>query len=192
MTPRYVGNTPREWSNDMQTALGPGAAPGQRRAAADRALRVAQTLNWQDHRLGFAHYVMGRLVLAQDPGAAVRHFQIADSIFAQRPEYDMYRAVVAAQLGAHLVAQGRGPEAVEMIGQHLPTVIRHENAALTATLNMLRAEALDLSGRGVEAQAVRLDRLGWARYGFGAEGAILARLREISALSPLNRRNGRI
>jgi len=71
-------------------------------------------------------------------------------------------------------------------------VIRHENAALVATLNMLRAEALELSGRGVEAQAVRLDSLGWARYGFGADGVIRAKLREISALSPLNRRNGRI
>lgn len=192
MAPSFTGQTVRAWTADMQTALGPGAAPGARRAAGERALRVAQTMNWRDHRLGFAHYVMGRLVLPVDPGAAVGHFQAADQIFAQRPEYAMYRAVVGAQLGAHLVAQGRGPEAVDLIGVHLPVVIRHENAALVATLTMLRAEALDLSGRGVEAQAVRLDSLGWARYGFGEDGAVRAKLREISALNPLNRRNGRL
>ncbi|OZB19579.1 MAG: ATP-dependent transcriptional regulator [Rhodobacterales bacterium 34-62-10] len=190
--PRYDGDTPREWSAAMETALGVGAAPGARRNAAARTLSIAQTLGWQDHRLGFAHYVMGRLSLPVDPAEAVAHFQTADRIFAQRPEYRLHRAMVASQLTAYLVAQGRGPEAVDMVGVHLPVVIRHENAALVATLNMLRAEALELSGRGVEAQAVRLDSLGWARYGFGADWAIRAKLREISALNPLNRRNGRI
>ena len=173
----------------MQTALGVGAPPGARRTAATRTLEIARTLGWQDHRLGFAHYILGRLVLPVDPAEAVAHFQTADRIFAQRPEYALHRAMVASQLAAYMVAQGRGPEAVDMIGLHLPVVISHENAALVATLNMLRAEALELAGRGVEAQAVRLDSLGWARYGYGA---IRAKLREISALNPLNRRNGRI
>ncbi|HEY9019328.1 DUF2927 domain-containing protein [Seohaeicola sp. SP36] len=190
--PRYDGQTPREWIAAMQTALGVGAPPGARRTAATRTLEIARTLGWQDHRLGFAHYILGRLVLPVDPAEAVAHFQTADRIFAQRPEYALHRAMVASQLAAYMVAQGRGPEAVDMIGLHLPVVISHENAALVATLNMLRAEALELAGRGVEAQAVRLDSLGWARYGFGADGAIRAKLREISALNPLNRRNGRI
>ena len=192
MAPRYDGQTPREWVDAMQTALGVGAAPGARRSAAMQTLSIARTLGWQDHRLGFAHYILGRLILPVDPAEAVAQFQAADRVFAQRPEYALHRAMVAAQLSAYLVAQGRGPEAVDMIGVHLPVVIRHENAALVATLNMLRAEALELSGRGVEAQAVRLDSLGWARYGFGADGAIRAKLREIISLSPLNRRNGRI
>ena len=192
IAPRYDGQTPREWVDAMQTALGVGAAPGARRSAAMQTLSIARTLGWQDHRLGFAHYILGRLILPVDPAEAVAQFQAADRVFAQRPEYGLHRAMVAAQLSAYLVAQGRGPEAVDMIGVHLPVVIRHENAALVATLNMLRAEALELSGRGVEAQAVRLDSLGWARYGFGADGAIRAKLREISSLSPLNRRNGRI
>jgi hypothetical protein len=192
IAPRYDGQTPREWVDAMQTALGVGAAPGARRSAAMQTLSIARTLGWQDHRLGFAHYILGRLILPVDPAEAVAQFQAADRVFAQRPEYGLHRAMVAAQLSAYLVAQGRGPEAVDMIGLHLPVVIRHENAALVATLNMLRAEALELSGRGVEAQAVRLDSLGWARYGFGADGVIRTKLREISALSPLNRRNGRI
>ena len=190
--PRRTTTTPRDWSEAMQTALGPGAASPARRAAASRALDIARTLRWDDHRLGFAHYAMGRLILPVQPTQAIAHFQAADSVFAQRPEYALHRAMVAAQLGAHMVVQGQGAEAFDMIGLHLPVVIQHENAALVATLSMLRAEALELSGRGVEAQAVRLDSLGWARYGFGADWAIRAKLREISALNPLNRRNGRI
>ncbi len=192
VAPRRAASTPRDWKTAMETALGPQATITERRSAAARALDIARIMGWQDHRLGFAHYITGRLNLPLDPAAAIAHFQTADSLFAQRPEYAMYRANVAAQLAAHLVAQGRGAEAVTMIGDHLPVVARHENAALMATLSMLRAEALDVAGRGVEAQAVRLDSLGWARYGFGADGAIRAKLREISALNPLNRRNGRI
>ncbi|WP_300314288.1 hypothetical protein [uncultured Psychrobacter sp.] len=49
----------------------------------------------------------------------------------------------------------------------------------------LRAEALDLTGRVSEAREVRMDSLGWARYGFGADWAVRAKLREIAALNPL-------
>jgi hypothetical protein len=125
LSPRYDGNTPREWTVAMETALGVGAAPGARRTAAARTLSIAQSLGWQDHRLGFAHYVMGRLSLPVDPAEAVAHFQTADQIFARRPEYQLHRAMVASQLTAYLVAQGRGPEAVDMAGVHLPVVIRH-------------------------------------------------------------------
>ena len=55
---------------------------------------------------------------------------------------------------------------------------------------MLRAEALELNGRSAEARAVRLDSLGWARYGYGADWAVRARLHEITALSPLRATNG--
>ena len=45
---------------------------------------------------------------------------------------------------------------------------------------MLRAEALNMSGRASEARQVRMDSLGWARYGYGADWAVRAKLREIS------------
>jgi hypothetical protein len=52
---------------------------------------------------------------------------------------------------------------------------------------LLRAEALDLTGRSAEARTVRLDSLEWARYGFGPNRAVRAKLREISSLSPLKK-----
>ncbi|MGB7318215.1 MAG: ATP-dependent transcriptional regulator, partial [Planktotalea sp.] len=44
--------------------------------------------------------------------------------------------------------------------------------------------------RSSEARTIRMDSLGWARYGFGADWAVRAKLREISSLSPLKRGRG--
>ena len=52
---------------------------------------------------------------------------------------------------------------------------------------MVKAEALDVLGRGDEADEVRLDSLGWARYGFGSDAEVRARAREIAALAPQQR-----
>jgi hypothetical protein len=73
----------------------------------------------------------------------------------------------------------------------LPAATAAQNASLMATLLMMRAEALTLEGRATEAQAVRLDSLGWARYGFGDAGEIRARLVEIAAVTPENRDGAR-
>jgi hypothetical protein len=61
-----------------------------------------------------------------------------------------------------------------------PVAEAHGDAGLLGTLLLLRAEATD----GREAPALRLDGLGWARYGFGGAGAA-ARLAEVRALGPV-------
>ena len=49
---------------------------------------------------------------------------------------------------------------------------------------MMKAEALDLAGQFDAAAAVRLDSLGWARYGFGPDWAVRAKLQEVASLRP--------
>jgi hypothetical protein len=49
---------------------------------------------------------------------------------------------------------------------------------------MIKSEALQAAGRDEEARRVRLDSLGWGRYGFGSERNVRARLNEIKALAP--------
>ena len=182
--PRRLGATPRTWIVAIQTALGPGASMPERRAAAREALDIARTMGWTDHRLGFAHYAMGRLSQQFDDTAAQEHFVKADRHFRDAPGAELHRAYVASQLGAFALAQGRPQDALTLINPWLNTAARYENAALLATLLMLRAEALEMSGRFTEAQAVRLDSLGWARYGFGADWAVRAKLREVASLNP--------
>ncbi|MDZ7709662.1 MAG: DUF2927 domain-containing protein [Roseovarius sp.] len=190
IAPRFAGPTPRAWIEAIQTALGPGARAPARRAAALDAVRIAQAIGWTDHRRAFSHFALGRLAQASDPDFALEQFAIADKFYQTVPGTGLHRAYVAAQLASHDIAAGRGEEALARLGPQIAVAERFENAALIATLKMLQAEALDIEGRVAEAQAVRLDSLGWARYGYGADWAVQAKLREVGALSPLRGPNG--
>jgi hypothetical protein len=90
---------------------------------------------------------------------------------------------VASQLAAFALAEGLPEEALERTTAHLPAARAAQNAALLATLQLMQAEALDALGRPDEAAALRLDSLGWARYGFGSDRTVRVKLREISALN---------
>ena len=181
--------TPRAWIDAVQTALGPGAGPSERRRAAAKALSIAQNAGWSDHRLGFSHYAYGRLLQSYNAEAAQNHFLLADRALrlAGGPE-SPHRLYVATQLAAHAISAGRGQEALALVTPLLPVAARLENATLLSTLMLLRAEALELEGRPEDAAKQRLDSLGWARYGFGSDWAVRAKLREIAALSPLKGR----
>lgn len=182
---RRLPSTPRAWVDAVQTALGPGASPGERRAAATEALSIAATLGWTDHRRGFSHYAMGRILQGTSASAAQEQFLLAQRYFARAPDTELHRAYVASQLAAYALSAHHPEDALALIGPYLDTAARHENAALLATLMLLRAEALDASGRVSEARQVRLDSLGWARYGFGSDWAVRAKMREIASLNPL-------
>ncbi len=178
--------TPPAWSRAIEAALGPGSSATHRRSAAEDALRIAQEAGLQDHRLGFSHFALGRIIQGTDPARAEQQFKAAERIFEQIPGTEPHRALVAAQLAGYEIGRGDGARALSLVSPHLATAERFENAALLATLKMLLAEALDLQGRGSEAQAVRMDSQGWARYGFGSDWAVRARLQQASGLSPLN------
>ncbi|QIZ79659.1 DUF2927 domain-containing protein [Thalassovita gelatinovora] len=191
-SPRYLPATPRSWIDAIQAALGPGSNAVARRAAAQRALGIARAAGWTDHRRAFSHYALGRLTQNYDADMALSHFRTAQKFYDQQPGAKLHSAQVAQQLAAYAISEGRGQAALDIIDPHLNVAAQHENAALLSTLLLLRAEALDLLGRSTEARLVRLDSLGWARYGFGADWAVRAKLREIAALSPLKRRDGQI
>lgn len=192
ISPSYLRDTPREWIDAIQTALGPGATPAGRRSAAQRAVNIAREQGWTDHRRAFAHYALGRLTQSYDPNIALSHFVAANTYYTNRPSGALHRAQVVQQLAAYAINEGRGQDALDLLSPHLASATQHENASLLATLMLLQAEALDLLGRTTEARLVRLDSLGWARYGFGADWAVRAKLREITALNPLKRGNGQI
>ncbi|MFU1476752.1 DUF2927 domain-containing protein [Roseovarius sp. C7] len=182
---RAISSTPRAWIQAVQTALGPGASHGQRQRAAAQAVEIATAMGWTDHRRGFSHYAMGRIAQSTDPAAAQKHFAAADAYYRQSQATAPHRALTASQLAANAISQGRGDVALMLINPQIAVAERYENAALLATLMLLRAEALDLSGRSSEAKTVRLDSLGWARYGYGADWAVRAKMREVAALNPL-------
>ncbi|MEM6311989.1 MAG: DUF2927 domain-containing protein [Pseudomonadota bacterium] len=186
---RFARATPIEFSLAIQTALGPGATRSERAASAQRALGIAQAQGWQDNRRAFAHFAAGRLMQRDDPAQAKAHFEMANQFYSRTPNAGLHQAYVAAQLAAYALAEGDGASALRRINASLPATVGSENAALLATLLMMKAEALELTGQMTEARAIRLDSLGWARYGFGPDWAVRAKEREIAALNPLKGRS---
>lgn len=177
--------TPRAWIDAVQTALGPGTSPAGRRVAARQALAIAQSEGWRDHRLGFSHYALGRLMQSQDINAALTQFRAADRAYRSADGFGPHRAFVSTQLSAYAISAGQSREALNIIGPQLGVATQYENAALLSTLMLLQAEALDMEGKFDESANLRLDSLGWARYGFGPDWAVRAKLREIATLSPI-------
>lgn len=182
---RFATRTPKDWSRAVQTALGRSISVPARQTAANEAIRIATAMGWQDHRRAFAHYAMGRVMQSHDPEVAQKHYLLADSYYKRTPGTALHRAYVATQLSAYAISKGDGTTALRLIAPHLDTARRSENAALLSTLLLLRSEALELENRHAEARSVRLDSIGWARYGFGPDWAVRAKLREIASLNPL-------
>ncbi|WP_152467080.1 DUF2927 domain-containing protein [Sulfitobacter sp. THAF37] len=182
---RYATRTPEEWSRAIQTALGRQVSLKSRQNAAQKSIRIAAEMGWEDHRRAFAHYAMGRAIQSTDPELAQKHYLTADRYYALTPGTRLHRAYVATQLSAYAISTGDADRALRLIAPHIQTAEQSENAALLSTLLLLRAEALELQGRATEARGVRLDSVGWARYGFGPDWAVRAKLREIASLNPL-------
>ncbi|MCG7491937.1 DUF2927 domain-containing protein [Thalassobius sp. Cn5-15] len=185
-------DTPRNWIDAIHGALGPGISPTTRRDHAQRAVTIAAAEGWQDHRRAYAHYALARVTQYQDPDYSLSHYLAAQRYYAKTPDTGLHRAQVAQHLAAYALHNGQAQAALDLIDPHLSVVRQHENAALLSTLLLLRAEALDLKGLTAEARLVRLDSLGWARYGFGSDAAVRAKAQEIATLNPLNRGNGRL
>lgn len=180
--------TPRAWIDAMETALGPRNARAKRLDAAHQALGIAKAQGWTGSRLAFSHFAIGRLNLSTDGPAAVAAFTEAGRIYRSLHGGQIHAAHVDMQLAAYALSRGKADEALTLADRAIPVVTAGENAALLATLMLIKAEALDLLGRPDDARAVRLDSLGWARYGFGAESEVRDRMRDIAALPPVGLR----
>jgi len=179
-----VSATPQAWNQTIAQALGPRVPPAKRAKLAAEAVRIAQTQGWRDNRLAFSLFVQGRVTLGQEPQLAISSFVESGKLYRSLYGSSVQAAHVATQMAAFALSAGQYETAVKMIDEAIPAARGGENAALLATLLMIKAEAFDAMGRGDEARVVRLDALGWGRYGFGSDANVRARLSEISALTP--------
>lgn len=178
------GPTPRDWVETLETALGGKGGHAQRLQAAQRAVALARTEGWRDSRMAFSLFVLGRLSVSQDGAGAEQAFAEARRLYQAIPGSAVHLAHVDMQLAATALKDGRAEQALALVNESLMPVAGSENAALLATLLMLKSEALGQLNRASEARAVRLDSLGWARYGFGPEAEVRARMSEIASLAP--------
>jgi hypothetical protein len=185
----YRDDTPAAYVSGIANAISGRASAGARRDAAIRAANIAEGAGWNDARAGFAHLIVGRILLATDPNIALTALTRAQQIYDGRG-MSLQSAHVDMQLAAFALSQGDAAAAIARADRAAPVAAAAQNAGLLASLLMVKAEALDLAGQPDAARAMRLDSLGWARYGFGPDSEVRARLAEIAALNPARRRAG--
>jgi hypothetical protein len=149
-----------------------------------RALAIARVEGWSDARLAFSYFLRGRTSAPGEPDVALSAFLAAGLLYRDLPGGEVHLAHVDMQLAAFALSAGEFEQALALARRAQPAARASENAALLASLQMVQAEALERLGQASEARTVRLDSLGWARYGFGDDARVRARLAEIAALAP--------
>ena len=179
----------RAWATAIEAALSRDTPRQKRLTAAAQATQIAAEMRPIDHRLGVSLLTLGRLSLRTDPGAAARDFATAYDLFNKHFGPNDLRA---AQAGVHLaalaLATGQYEAAIQLADRHAPVAIANQNAILLAGLLSIKAEALAELGDTRQAQAVRLDSLRWARYGFGdTDGALAREEAQLAALLRLDK-----
>jgi hypothetical protein len=177
-----AGN-PADWTRAVESALGRTGSAAARRAAAERALDIALSQGWRDSRLAFSYFAVGRLMAGSDPGRALEAFDRAAAIYSGLPGGELQMAHVDMQMAAMALAGGLTEEATRLADRAIPVVKRHENLALLATLMLIKAEALEAQGNPAAAAALRMDSASIARYGFGSDKVVQARMRDIAAVA---------
>jgi len=173
---------PSPWVKAIETALGRQGSVPARKAAAERALSLAEAAGWQDGRLAFSHFAIARLNAGSDPERAYVAFTRAAAIYARQPSGALQVAHVDMQLAAMALSGGLPGDALQLAERAIPVVERYENAALLATLMLIKAEALERLGDTAAAEALRMDSQPLARYGFGPDVVVQARMRDIAAV----------
>jgi len=176
--------TPPEWKAALTAALGGAKSPNQRRKSAARAVAIARAQGWTDNRMAFSLFAQGRLALANDSTLALASFLAASEIYNSNPNTRLHAAYVAVQTSAYALSTGQPQAAVDQVNRYVDVALQAENASLLATLLMIKSEALRSQGKTEDADIIRLDSLGWARYGIGSEQQVRRQLAEIAALAP--------
>jgi len=177
--------TTTAWVSAISGALNPQGDRISRLNAAKSAVSIAQKQNWNDNRLGFSYYVLGRNALSTDAHLALTAFAQAEAVFGSNPNTHLHAANVAAQAAAFALSTGNPAHAIAIVDANSTTALTYQDARLLAALLMIKAQALDALDRRPQADTVRLDSLGWARYGFGSDADIRRHLGDIAAIDPL-------
>jgi hypothetical protein len=179
-----AGPTPEAWRSAINTALSGEVSGSRRLSAAKQAVDIARSRGWSENRMAFSLFVLGRASLGTDGSLALSAFLQSAEIYGSRPDTAIQAAHVAVQLAAFALSSGEPEAATDLVNRHIGAAMTGENAGLLATLLMIKSEALEAHGKPDEARIIRLDSLGWARYGFGSDQDVRRRLAEITALAP--------
>ena len=167
------------WAQAIRVALSPARPDRARLAAARRA--AALSGGWGDGRTALSQLALGRAATGVDAGEAARAYGRAGALY--RGGDRLGAAHAALQLAAFALSTGDAPGALRLADGAVPAAAGGQNAVLLAQLLLIRAEALDLLGRGAEGARVRREGLAWGRYAW-TDQELGARAGRVAALVP--------
>lgn len=180
--------SPRVWISAAEEAFGSRGSAAARPIDAERMLSIAKAQGWRDGRLAFSYFALGRAQTGRDLPAAIASYTEAARIWRTQPGGQIHAAHVEMQLAAFALSSGQFDHAIALTDRSIKVVRLFQNASLLATMLAIRSEALDATGRSSEARAARLDSQSWARYAFGSDAQVRARMADIAALARRGRR----
>ena len=181
---RPYAPSPRSWRDAIERALAPNGSTAGRRAAANRALAIAQDEGWQETRLGLSLFTAGRLAAPRDGDLALEAFLGAGEIYSARRSTQIHAAHVGMQIAAFALASGENQVALDIANGYIPVAQEAENAALLSDLLFVRAAAQDAVGASTAASQDLRDGLAWGQFGIRTEDELRQRAAEIMQLPP--------
>lgn len=174
--------SPRSWISTIESTF--SGSGGARLANADRLIAIARAQGWtNDGRMAFSYFARARAKTGSDTAGAVADYNEAARIWRSTPGAAIHVAHVDMQLSALALSAGQFDQVLTMTERSIPVARQHQNASLLSSLLAMKAEALEKLGRDPEARTARLDSLGWARYAFGSDAQVRARMNDIAALA---------
>ena len=180
------GLTARSWIATVEQTF--TAENGAKLAGAEQMVAIARAQGWSDGRLAFSHFARARARTPGDMVGAMKDYHEAVRIWRATPGAAIHAAHAEMQLAAFALSAGRMDEALRLTEAAVPVARRHQNASLLSSLLAMRAEALEATGQVDAARAARLDSMGWARYAFGSDAQVRARMQDIAALAARGQR----
>ncbi len=171
------------WTRDVSAALAPDTAGRARIARAAGAVARARAAGWEDTRTALSLLAYGRAVAPVDREAALAALLEAGDRYRAISGEGVQTARVALHVAAISLSRGQASAALAQVDRALPAARGAQDAALVATLLLLRAQALAETGRDAEAVRARAEGLAFGRYGFGDRDLHL-RAAEVAGLAP--------
>ena len=177
--------TGRDWSRQIEIALGRNGSTQRRINAATRAIEIADTRGYNDQRIGFSFLARARVSAQSNPEQAALDYATAYSIFYTLfGADDIHTAQTAVQMAWLALSAGAVDDALVFINGSIPAARRAQDAIMLFNLLALKAQAESWRGKTAQSEELKAEALSWGKYGLLSYRDLSRRMKQIAQLAP--------
>lgn len=177
--------TGRDWSRQIEIALGRNGGTQRRINAATRAIEIADARGYNDQRIGFSFLARARVSSQSNPEQAALDYATAYSIFYTLfGADDIHTAQTAVQMAWLALSAGAVEDAIVFIDGSIPAARRAQDAIMLFNLLALKAQVETWRGNTAAAEKLRAEALSWGKYGLLSDRDLSRRMQQIAQLAP--------